>query len=159
MSGREPLPSPSATELRPSMPGPVPADDGGVTVSDGAKSVRVEAPKASSPGGHDFLRRRRLVVGTLGVLALAAALWFGIPWVQLTLSTVSTDDAFVNGHVTLVAARVGGQYPGSWSMTTTVCTREISSPNWTRSPSRTQSPKNVRPSISQRRIYVPPRPP
>jgi hypothetical protein len=62
MSGREPLPSPSATELRPSMPGPVPADDGGVTVSDGAKSVRVEAAKASSPGGHDFLRRRKLVV-------------------------------------------------------------------------------------------------
>jgi membrane fusion protein (multidrug efflux system) len=109
MSGREPLPSPSATELRPSMPGPVPADDGGVAVSDGAKSVQVEAAKASSPGGHGFLGRRRLVVGTLGVLALAAALWFGIPWIQLTLSTVSTDDAYVNGHVTFVAPRVSGQ--------------------------------------------------
>jgi membrane fusion protein, multidrug efflux system len=109
MSGREPLPSPSATELRPSMPGPVPADDGGVAVSDGAKSVQVEAAKASSAGGHGFLGRRRLVVGTLGVLALAAALWFGIPWIQLTLSTVSTDDAYVNGHVTFVAPRVSGQ--------------------------------------------------
>jgi membrane fusion protein, multidrug efflux system len=109
MSGREPLPSLSATELRSSMPGPVPADDGGVAVSDGAKSVQVEAAKASSPGGHDFLRRRRLVVGTLGVLALAVALWFGIPWIQLTLSTVSTDDAYVNGHVTFVAPRVSGQ--------------------------------------------------
>ena len=109
MSGREPLPSPTATEPRPSMPEPVPADDGGVTATDGAKSTQVEAPKASSPGGHDFLRRRRLVVGTLGVLALAAALWFGIPWIQLTLSTVSTDDAYVNGHVTFVAPRVSGQ--------------------------------------------------
>ena len=44
-----------------------------------------------------------------GVLILAAALWFGIPWVQTALNTVSTDDAYVNGHVTFVAARVRGQ--------------------------------------------------
>jgi len=50
-----------------------------------------------------------LVVGTLGVLALAAALWFGIPWIRFALSTVSTDDAFVNGHATFVAPRVHGQ--------------------------------------------------
>jgi membrane fusion protein (multidrug efflux system) len=42
-------------------------------------------------------------------LVLAVALWFGIPYILLTLSTVSTDDAFVNGHVTFVAARVHGQ--------------------------------------------------
>ena len=36
-------------------------------------------------------------------------LWFGVPWVQTTLNTVSTDDAYVNGHVTFVAARVRGQ--------------------------------------------------
>src|SRR5262249_20838024 len=53
--------------------------------------------------------RRRLLLGVLGVLVLAAALWFGIPWIRLTLNTVSTDDAFVNGHVTFVAARVRGQ--------------------------------------------------
>ena len=36
---------------------------------------------------------------------------FGLvfPWVQTTLNTVSTDDAYVNGHVTFVAARVRGQ--------------------------------------------------
>ncbi len=45
----------------------------------------------------------------LGVLILAGALWFGIPWVRMTLNTVSTDDAYVNGHVTFVAARVRGQ--------------------------------------------------
>jgi membrane fusion protein (multidrug efflux system) len=48
-------------------------------------------------------------MGVLGVLVLAAALWFGIPWIRLTLSTVSTDDAYVNGHVTFVAPRVHGQ--------------------------------------------------
>ena len=49
------------------------------------------------------------MIGAAGLLVLAAALWFGIPWVQLTLNTVSTDDAYVNGHVTFVAARVKGQ--------------------------------------------------
>jgi membrane fusion protein (multidrug efflux system) len=47
--------------------------------------------------------------GAAGVLVLAVALWFGIPWVQTALNTVSTDDAYVNGHVTFVAARVKGQ--------------------------------------------------
>jgi membrane fusion protein, multidrug efflux system len=54
-------------------------------------------------------KRRRLLIGTLGVLVLAVAFWFGIPWVRFALSTVSTDDAYVNGYVTFVAARVGGQ--------------------------------------------------
>jgi membrane fusion protein, multidrug efflux system len=53
--------------------------------------------------------RRRLVIGVLAVLVLAAIWKFGVPWVQLTLNTVSTDDAYVNGHVTFVAARVRGQ--------------------------------------------------
>ena len=53
--------------------------------------------------------RRKLLIGTLGVLVVAVALWFGIPWIRFTLSTESTDDAFVNGHVTFVAARVSGQ--------------------------------------------------
>ena len=53
--------------------------------------------------------RRSMLLGALGLLILAGALWFGIPWVQTTLNTVSTDDAYVNGHVTFVAARVKGQ--------------------------------------------------
>jgi membrane fusion protein (multidrug efflux system) len=53
--------------------------------------------------------RRRMLLGAAGVVILAAALWFGIPWVQTTLNTVSTDDAYVNSHVTFVAARVKGQ--------------------------------------------------
>jgi membrane fusion protein (multidrug efflux system) len=49
-----------------------------------------------------------LLIGA-GVLALVVVLMFGIPWVRFALSTVSTDDAFVNGHVTFVAPRVHGQ--------------------------------------------------
>ena len=65
--------------------------------------------EAVSPEKQKATRRRKMLLGAAGVLVLAAALWFGIPWVQTTLNTVSTDDAYVNGHVTFVAARVRGQ--------------------------------------------------
>jgi membrane fusion protein, multidrug efflux system len=65
--------------------------------------------RASTTGEHRPELKRRLVIGVLGVLVLAAALIFGVPWIRLTLNTVSTDDAYVNGHVTFVAARVSGQ--------------------------------------------------
>jgi len=48
-------------------------------------------------------------MGVLGALILAAIGILGIPWIRLTLNTVSTDDAYVNGHVTFVAPRVSGQ--------------------------------------------------
>jgi membrane fusion protein (multidrug efflux system) len=54
-------------------------------------------------------RKRTLLVGALGVVVLAVLLVFGTPWVEAMLNTVSTDDAFVNGHVTFVAPRVAGQ--------------------------------------------------
>jgi membrane fusion protein (multidrug efflux system) len=50
-----------------------------------------------------------LLVGGVAALVLVAAWALVIPWIKLTLNTVSTDDAFVNGHVTFVAARVSGQ--------------------------------------------------
>jgi membrane fusion protein (multidrug efflux system) len=40
---------------------------------------------------------------------LLLVLWLGIPQILLAISTVSTDDAYVNGHVTFVAPRVPGQ--------------------------------------------------
>ena len=62
--------------------------------------------KSTTPPNH---RKRKLVIGVLGALVLAALLIFGVPWIRTTLNTVSTDDAYVNSHVTFVAARVGGQ--------------------------------------------------
>ena len=32
-----------------------------------------------------------------------------VPWVREMMNTISTDDAYVNGHVTYVAARISGQ--------------------------------------------------
>jgi membrane fusion protein (multidrug efflux system) len=50
-----------------------------------------------------------LLIGVLGALFLAGVLVLGIPWIEQIFNTVSTDDAYVNGHVTFVAPRVGGQ--------------------------------------------------
>ncbi len=61
------------------------------------------------PASHPSTRGRRLLLGALGALVLAAGLAFGIPYIHRALNTVSTDDAYVNGHVTFVAPRVAGQ--------------------------------------------------
>lgn len=71
-----------------------------------------QADPASEPGppvGTNSGGRRKWLMGGLGVLVLVVASVFGIPWIRFALSTVSTDDAFVNGHVTFVAPRVHGQ--------------------------------------------------
>lgn len=54
-------------------------------------------------------RRKRIAYIVIGVIALAVAAWYGVPSAVLALSTVSTDDAYVNGHLTSVAPRVQGQ--------------------------------------------------
>jgi membrane fusion protein, multidrug efflux system len=61
-----------------------------------------------STGTKSSLRRRVLLVGA-GVAGVVFAAYFIVPWLYLALTTVSTDDAYVNGHVTFVAARVPGQ--------------------------------------------------
>jgi membrane fusion protein (multidrug efflux system) len=71
-----------------------------------------QTPPETSPapqGAPKATRKRKLLVGVFGVAVLAVLLVFGIPWVETMFSTVSTDDAFVNGHVTFVAPRVPGQ--------------------------------------------------
>jgi membrane fusion protein (multidrug efflux system) len=76
----------------------------GVSIEQGNKSSQMIRPP-----GRQSKHRRRLSMGVLGALILAAVGIFGIPWTRLALSTVSTDDAYVNGHVTFVAPPVSGQ--------------------------------------------------
>jgi membrane fusion protein (multidrug efflux system) len=59
---------------------------------------------ASSPHAH---RRHpvRVIVIIVAVVVVIGAIW----WYVASLGTVSTDDAYVNGHVTFVAPRVAGQ--------------------------------------------------
>ncbi len=75
--------------------------------SGGPASARNAEPV--SPEKQKAGRRRKLMIAGAGVVVLALVLGFGIPWTIESLNTVSTDDAYVNGHVTFVAARVRGQ--------------------------------------------------
>jgi membrane fusion protein (multidrug efflux system) len=63
-------------------------------------------PAEARPPSHRW-RKRLLWVGAVAGLAIAGYLLK--PAVETALNTVSTDDAYVNGHVTLVAPRVSGQ--------------------------------------------------
>ena len=64
------------------------------------------SPPASAPPSHPW-RNAMLWAGAVAGLALGA--YFLNPTVKTMLDTVSTDDAYVNGHVTYVAPRVAGQ--------------------------------------------------
>src|SRR5215470_3192917 len=65
--------------------------------------------EAVSPEKQKANRRRKILLGAAGAVVLAGVLAVGIPWVVEAFNTVSTDDAYVNGHVAFVAARVRGQ--------------------------------------------------
>lgn len=64
-------------------------------------------PARSAPARP--VNKRRWVIGAVIVLLIVLFCVFGIPEIRLAFNTVSTDDAYVNGHVTFVAPRVGGQ--------------------------------------------------
>ncbi len=75
-----------------------------------APTTPAATPVAEHVEVHQPVPSHRRAVGiAIAVLVLGAALYFGVPIVQRALNTVSTDDAYVNGHVTFVAARVPGQ--------------------------------------------------
>ena len=76
-----------------------------------AADVSTDPPPATSPPAsvapsHPW-RKALLWAGAVAGLAVGA--YFLAPTVKTMLDTVSTDDAYVNGHVTYVAPRVAGQ--------------------------------------------------
>src|SRR3984893_714590 len=79
-----------------------------------AEETTPEAPtpaakaEAAKPAVEGPKKRRRWVL-PLVVVLIILALVVGIPKVLHALSTVSTDDAYVNSYVTFVAPRVAGQ--------------------------------------------------
>lgn len=77
---------------------------------DGGDQAHEEKQKEQSPEEKRRGRRRRwLVLGGVAIVLVAAGIIWGIPWLTHWLNTVSTDDAYVNGHSTAAAARVPGQ--------------------------------------------------
>src|SRR5437899_1839134 len=71
----------------------------------GAAPVVTTAPGSSSPARP----ARKWSLWLAVAVGLAIGAYFLIPWLKLVFTTVSTDDAYVNSHVTFVAARVPGQ--------------------------------------------------
>jgi membrane fusion protein (multidrug efflux system) len=63
-------------------------------------------PPVATPPVHRY-RKWLVLAGTVAALVLGG--YFLVPLINTVLNTVSTDDAYVNGHVTFVAPRVTGQ--------------------------------------------------
>jgi membrane fusion protein, multidrug efflux system len=95
---------PDASSTDPSaQPGRPAAPPAGTSPAEGV------APDHPRPPSGRNARLRRWGMWAVGGLAALVVLVEGIPWLITALTTVSTDDAFVNGHVTFVAARIPGQ--------------------------------------------------
>jgi membrane fusion protein (multidrug efflux system) len=75
--------------------------DTGPKGSEGSASA-----KHGAPTRHAWRKRALLLVVLIGV---AGGIWYLAPAIKTALNTVSTDDAYVNGHVTFLAPRVSGQ--------------------------------------------------
>ena len=108
-------------EARPTPAGVVPAEarDGsrpppaGATAPPDHRAARAAtnptsatSPPSAGASSHPW-RKRLLWAGTVAGLALGG--YALTPTVKTMMETVSTDDAYVNGHVTYVAPRVAGQ--------------------------------------------------
>jgi membrane fusion protein (multidrug efflux system) len=83
------------------------------TAQDGdnrAETAPDSAPAALSlPAASDRRPRHRKWPWIVGFILVVIAGVIVIPWALAVFTTVSTDDAYVNGHVTFVAPRVAGQ--------------------------------------------------
>src|SRR5215831_2191557 len=80
---------------------------------DGEQTAAPPAPpKPDAPPARVVrppLTRRQIAILTGAGLAALLLVFVVVPWLYRSLTTVSTDDAYVSGHVTFVAARVPGQ--------------------------------------------------
>ena len=83
------------------------AETGGRPASSKSATDR-DAPDAR-PGSASPTAKRPLWIWIAGSVLVILALVKVVPYVINALRTVSTDDAYVNGHVTFVAPRVPGQ--------------------------------------------------
>jgi membrane fusion protein (multidrug efflux system) len=87
------------------------AESAGESLQEPAPSVHAppaDAPNAQAPTGKQP-QKRPLWMWIAGGALVLLALYEAIPWAITAFRTESTDDAYVNGHVTFVAARVPGQ--------------------------------------------------
>src|SRR5262249_9094329 len=104
----------TSTEARRVPPAPVPNEvrdsSPAAPTNPAAPPGQHAAPTTSPPPGtspaHPW---RKWLLLAMAVAGLAVGAYYLVPWVVTMLNTVSTDDAYINGHVTFVAPRVAGQ--------------------------------------------------
>src|ERR1700722_12786638 len=93
------------------MPDGNSAESAGKSLHEPAPSA--PTPEADAPIAHDSAREqpqgRPLWMWIAGGVLVLLALIKGVPFTINAFRTVSTDDAYVNGHLTFVAPRVPGQ--------------------------------------------------
>jgi membrane fusion protein, multidrug efflux system len=68
-----------------------------------------QEPQDNPSQSQKLPTKRPLWMWVAGVVVVLLALYETLPWAVTAFKTVSTDDAYVNGHVTFVAPRVDGQ--------------------------------------------------
>jgi len=92
--------------------------DDGKSTEGGSEPSRQTAAAGGKPGDDVQVasselaklgEKRPLWQWIAGAVVVALALMKVVPWVINASRTVSTDDAYINGHVTFVAPRVPGQ--------------------------------------------------
>ncbi len=92
-------------------------NDGPPTQSSAASATPATPPEHTEPAQPPHPWRKRLII--VAVLAgLAYGIYALIPAIQTALNTVSTDDAYVNGHVTFLAPGFPARCKRCSSMTT-----------------------------------------
>ncbi len=91
----------------PSVPVDRPAhpDQPGAAATSSPPGIVAKVSKTGSPS--HLVRKWFLFAGAVAGLCVGG--YFLVPRMLMAMNTVSTDDAYVNGHVTFVAARVAGQ--------------------------------------------------
>ena len=68
----------------------------------------VTAPQSAAGGSPAKSRRKRILMGAVALVVLAAGAWFGTRYMTVGRYMVSTDDAYVRADATTLAAKVGG---------------------------------------------------
>jgi membrane fusion protein (multidrug efflux system) len=100
--------TPDSTAPKPAAQ-PAPSTQVTATSPRGIADALPAGPEPASPVDRGRQPKQRWWLWIVGGVILLVALLAGGVWFVLSLSTASTDDAYVNGHVTFVAARVPGQ--------------------------------------------------
>jgi membrane fusion protein (multidrug efflux system) len=100
VNGRAPLNGADHIKVADTLESRIVADQGGTRALDDREARSRHDGKPRPRWG------RRLVIGAVVASMIGAGAHWGIPFIRYELNTVSTDDAFVSGHITNVSPRI-----------------------------------------------------